>query len=227
MKPGSDDARHVAIETPQRRGHEAVVGLLVVDGEERGQQGVTGGEPHRDQDPGPEIGHLDATDAELVVQPAREGDHGPGQDEADEREEPGTEAGGDAIDDRPDHRLREGDHDRGRDHGDWILEAEARDDQRQQRQQHGLHDDHADEGREPETGCRESGVSRGDRCRRQESRRSVHPRPPAPRADALRFQPIESMVTEQLATSLGDAAGGAALATGRGSAEGNVRIPEV
>ena len=138
MNPGSRRRRHVAIETPQRRGHEAVVGLLVVDGEERGQQGVTGGEPHRDQDPGPEIGHLDAADAELVVQPAREGDDGSGQDEADDGKEPGTEADGDAIDDRPDHRLREGDHERRRDHGQRFIEVKARDDQRQQRQQHGL-----------------------------------------------------------------------------------------
>ena len=37
-----------------------------------GQQGLTGSQPHSHQDPGPEIGHLDATDAELVVQPAGE-----------------------------------------------------------------------------------------------------------------------------------------------------------
>ena len=110
--------RHVAIETPQGRGHEAVVGLLVVDGEERGQQGVTGGEPHRHQDPGPEVGHLDATDAELVVQPGREGDHGSRQDEADDREEPGTEADGDAIDDRPERGLRQSDHERRHSGGD-------------------------------------------------------------------------------------------------------------
>jgi hypothetical protein len=95
--------RHIAIEAPQRRGHEAVVGLLVVDGEDRGQQGVTGGESHRDQDSGPEIGYLDAADAEPVVQPAREGDHGSSQNEADDGKEPGAEANGNPIDDRPGH----------------------------------------------------------------------------------------------------------------------------
>ena len=39
--------------------------------------------------------------------------------------------------------------------------------------------------------------------------------------------PAGSMVTDRSAARSGDAAGGAALATGRGSAEENVRIPEV
>jgi hypothetical protein len=124
--------------------------LLVVDGEERGQQGVTGGEPHRHQDPGPEIGHLDAADTELVVQPAREGDHASRHDEADDGKEPGSEADGDPIDDRPDHRLGERDHQRRRDQRHRVIEAEARDDQRQQCQQRALDDDHADESRESE-----------------------------------------------------------------------------
>src|SRR5215213_7662190 len=99
------------METPQRCGYKAVVGLLVVDREKGGQQGLTGGESHRHQDSGPEIGHLDATEAEMVVQPAREANHGPRQDEADEWEEPRAEADGDPIDDRPGYQLREGDHD--------------------------------------------------------------------------------------------------------------------
>src|SRR5215204_459279 len=100
------------METPQRCVHEAIVDLLVVDREERGQQSLAGGEPHCHQDSGPEIGDLDTSDAELVVQPGREADHGSRQNEADEWEEPGSEADGDPIDDRPGYQLRKGDHER-------------------------------------------------------------------------------------------------------------------